>query len=100
MQWGRQVDYHNSRRYDRDEAKVGRFSLLLAWLGIAAKRKLRTLLDFAAPASSTTVLQERGHERHFTILGDGARQPLDRDDDCPFPKGRALPPVHDWRVLP
>jgi hypothetical protein len=92
-------DYHGSRTYDADEPRIGRTNLAFAWALSSAKRRLRNLLLWAAPPSSSRTLLQNG-KRSFSELGARSPKPTPvRADDCPFPK-RAPRPNNDWRVLP
>ena len=72
-------DYHGSRTYDADEPRIGRTNLAFAWALSSAKRRLRNLLLWAAPPSSSRTLLQNG-KRSFSELG--ARSPKANDNEA------------------
>ncbi len=92
MKWGRS-EYHNSRSYAVDDAPIGQFELMLAWIVLKAK----TILKAGKRPTSSTVLMADGR-RHFSLIG-AKRERRVLPDDCPFPT-RPPATANDWRVLP
>jgi len=81
MKW-HEVDYHGSRSYQRDRPAIKRTSLVLSWLAMVVRERLRRL---ASPTAPSTVLLHDG-KRSFSLLGASAHSNLsDRERKCPFP---------------
>ncbi len=97
MKRNRRNDYHGSRSYGPDDPGIGQFSLTTAWFANIVRSRVRSVREFFARSSSSTVLLADG-ERHFSLLGTSGRK---RPDDCPFPtKSSRDHDPRDWRVYP
>ena len=81
MKWHREIDYHGFRSYERESPVVNRSSLLLGWLAMIARERLRQL--FSRPVSSTVLLHDQ--KRSFSLLGVSDANLRARERECPFP---------------
>ena len=101
MKWGRHIDYHGSRSYERDEPPLSQLGLMMAWATGVVSGGLRNLLKSGARSSASKILLRDGEHR-FSLLGsDGRGGSNGKAVDCPFPTRSNDPGIHcDSRVFP